>query len=105
MLVDGEHDLKPTERFVQPDDGNEHDLTVAAYRLPAPLAPGDSIDLDIRFSGRIPRIFARAGIHGGFLVGGQWFPKIAVFEDKDEGRDQFRLDDTELPFQAPDGPR
>jgi ferredoxin len=25
-----------------------------------------------------------------------------VFEDKDEGRDQFRLDDAKLPFQAPD---
>jgi NAD-dependent dihydropyrimidine dehydrogenase PreA subunit len=27
-----------------------------------------------------------------------------VFEDKDEGRDQFRLDDAQLPFQAPDHP-
>ena len=25
-----------------------------------------------------------------------------VFEDKDEGRNEFRLDDAELPFQAPD---
>ena len=27
-----------------------------------------------------------------------------VFEDKHEGRDQFRLDDAELPFQAPIDP-
>jgi hypothetical protein len=27
-----------------------------------------------------------------------------VFDDKNEGRDQFRLDDAQLPFQAPDHP-
>lgn len=75
------HDLKPSEEFLQPDDGNPEDRTVVRYRLPAPLAPGESVTLEIAFHGKLPRVFARNGVHRDFILAAQWFPKIAVFED------------------------
>lgn len=77
----GGADLKPGEQFIAPDDGNPDDRTVARYPLPEPLVPGGWITVDLEFESRLPSIFARTGIHGDFVVGGQWFPKIAVFED------------------------
>ena len=74
-------DLKTSEQFIQPDDGNADDRTVARYPLPQPLAPGEWIDLDIDFDGQLPGVFARNGVHNDYALGGQWFPKIAVFED------------------------
>lgn len=74
-------DLKAAERYIQPDDGNPEDRTVARYPLPAPLPPGGSIELDIEFEGRLPTIVARTGVHSDFVLGGQWFPKIGVLED------------------------
>lgn len=74
-------DLKAGERFIQPDDGNPYDRTVASYPLPAALPPGEWIELDIEFDAMLPGVFARNGAHKDFALGGQWFPKIAVFED------------------------
>lgn len=79
-LADGT-DLKAVERFVAPDDGNEEDRTVAVYPLPEPLAPGAAIEIDLDFTSRLPAIFARTGAEGDFVMAGQWFPKIGVFED------------------------
>lgn len=74
-------DLKAVEQFISPDDGNPDDRTVARYPLPAPLPPGESIEVEIEFTGRMPGVFARNGAHGDYVLGGQWFPKVAVFED------------------------
>ncbi len=74
-------DLKAGEQFIQPDDGNPDDRTVARYPLPAPLPPGEWIEVEIEFEGMLPGVFARNGAHRDFALGGQWFPKIAVFED------------------------
>ena len=74
-------DLKAGEQYIQPDDGNPDDRTVARYPLPAPLPPGEWIEVDIDFEGMLPGVFARNGAHNDFALGGQWFPKIAVFED------------------------
>jgi len=82
LTVDDRPDLKQVEQFIRPDDGNEDDRTVARYPLPKPLQPGEWIELEIEFSAKMPRIFARTGRHADFLLGGQWFPKIGVFEDE-----------------------
>ncbi len=80
-------DLKEVEEFIQPDDGNAEDRTVARYPLPRPLQPGEWVELEIEFAAEMPKIFARTGVHGDFVLGGQWFPKIGVFEDAgDRGR-------------------
>lgn len=75
------HDLKPTEAFLQPDDGNPNDRTVVRYKLPSPLPPGETVTVEINFHGKLPRVFARNGVHRDFILAAQWFPKIAVFED------------------------
>jgi hypothetical protein len=78
-LPDGT-DLKAVEQYVAPDDGNAEDRTVARYPLPQPLPPGEWIELEIHFEAQFPTIFARTGAVGDYVLGGQWFPKIAVFE-------------------------
>ncbi len=87
--LDDRVDLKEFEEFIQPDDGNDDDRTVARYPLPKPIPPGEWVELEIDFAAQLPQIFARTGVHGDFVLGGQWFPKIGVFEDVgDRGRAQ-----------------
>lgn len=58
------------------------DRTVMTVTLPAPLAPGATLALDIDFQARLPRVFARTGWwDDDFFMVGQWFPKIAVYDD------------------------
>jgi hypothetical protein len=73
-------DLKPTLAFIQPDDGNRDDQTVAKVVLPEPVPPGGSVTLDIAFTSKLPQVFARTGYKDDFYLVGQWFPKIGVYE-------------------------
>ena len=74
-------DLLPGFTFVQPDDGNPRDRTLAAVALPAAVAPGEEIALRVRWKAHVPRTFARTGAIGNYYFIAQWFPKVAVFED------------------------
>ncbi len=74
-------DLKPSLAFRHPDDGNELDRTVFSVRLPQPLAPGETIALEIRWEGKVPRPIARTGVIGSYYFIAQWFPKIGVYQD------------------------
>ncbi len=63
------------------------DDTVYWVKLPRPVKPGESISLDIAWQSRFPKVFARSGWGGGdtperatFLMAGQWFPKVGVYE-------------------------
>jgi hypothetical protein len=86
QLPDGT-DLAPLEHYASPDDGNPDDRTVAYYPLPDPLLPGEWVTVDIGFESQLPTIFARTGAQGDYVLAGQWFPKIGVFEDRgDRGR-------------------
>ena len=73
-------DLKPTLAFIQPDDGNKDDQTVAKVVLPEPVPPGGSVTLDVAFTSKLPQVFARTGYKDDFYLVGQWFPKIGVYE-------------------------
>ncbi len=87
MSLEDRPDLKSVEQFISPDDGNQDDRTVARYPLPKPIQPGEWVELEIDFESQMPKVFARTGAHGDFVLGGQWFPKISVFEDAgDRGR-------------------
>jgi hypothetical protein len=70
LLVDGA-DLTAAVRV---------DETLATVALPRPLAPGETVTLDVRFRARLPRVFARTGWYGDFFAVAQWFPKLAVFD-------------------------
>jgi hypothetical protein len=77
---EGGVDLKPSLTFEAPDDGNKDDRTVARVMLPRPVKPGESITLDMQFTAKLPKIFARTGYVRDYFLSGQWFPKIAVYE-------------------------
>lgn len=72
--------LLPRLHYVQPDDGNEQDRTLAKLRLPEPVPPGESITLHLGFQVKLPQVFARMGYAGDFIMAGQWFPKLAKYE-------------------------
>ncbi|MEK8130791.1 M1 family metallopeptidase [Paenibacillus filicis] len=83
QLLDGhESELADQIEFVQPDDGNAHDRTLAKVPLPRAVAPGEEVTLQMAFTVQLPQVFARMGYAGDFVMAGQWFPKIAVYEPK-----------------------
>lgn len=72
--------LLPRLQYVQPDDGNRKDRTLATFRLPESVKPGMSVTIKMNFTVKLPEVFARMGKAGEFVMAGQWFPKIAVYE-------------------------
>lgn len=72
--------LLPRLHYVQPDDGNEDDYTLAKLKLPVPVAPGASVTLQMSYEVKLPQVFARMGYSNNFVMAGQWFPKLAVYE-------------------------
>jgi Peptidase family M1 domain len=82
-------DVTPRLRFIAPDDGNGEDRTLAEIPLDAPVKPGETINVQIAWSSKIPRTFARTGAAGNFYFIAQWFPKIAVLEDSGWNSHQF----------------
>jgi hypothetical protein len=56
------------------------DDTLAFLALSQPIAAGATVEIELEFTTRLPRIFARTGYVGDFFAVGQWFPKIGVFD-------------------------
>lgn len=79
QTLEGES-LLPRLQYTQPDDGNASDKTLARLQLPEPVLPGKSITLRMGFEVKLPEVFARMGYSGDFIMAGQWFPKLAVYE-------------------------
>jgi hypothetical protein len=79
-LVDaqGEADLTPTLRYLQPDDGNPDDRTLAEVESPRPVPPDATVRFRVAWTSRVPYgDVGRAGwVHDYHFVV-QWFPKIA----------------------------
>ncbi len=73
-------DLTSAIRFIAPDDGNADDRTVISVALPAPVSPGQTITIDMAWTAKIPRPFARTGAIGNYFFIAQWFPKIGVLD-------------------------
>ena len=80
LIVAGQ-DALPAARFIAPDDGNAQDRTVLQVPLARPLAPGETVAIDLGWTSRVPRPFRRAGAVGNYFFIAQWFPKIGVLED------------------------
>ncbi len=80
LVGDANADLTQQIRFISPDDGNAQDRTVMAVGLPSTIAPGQSVTLEIAWTARIPRPFARTGVVGNYFFLAQWFPKIGVLD-------------------------
>jgi hypothetical protein len=82
-------DMFSRARFIAPDDGNPDDRTVLEVPLDRAVAPGETINVQIAWSSRVPRAFARTGVIGDFYFIAQWFPKIGVLEDAGWNTHQF----------------
>ncbi|HEU0091071.1 MAG TPA: M1 family metallopeptidase, partial [Vicinamibacteria bacterium] len=81
QLTDGaEADLTPSLRYVQPDDANADDRTVAQVQTPAPVAPDATARFKIEWTAQMPYgDVGRSGwVHDYHFVA-QWFPKIGVW--------------------------
>ncbi len=79
LEVVGQGDLTGKMQYIQPDDGNKDDKTVADVRLAKPIAPGQYVQFKIAFQTKLPETQARSGWKRDFVLGGQWFPKVGVW--------------------------
>ena len=80
-LTVGGQNLANRAGFMAPDDGNADDRTVLRVPLDQPVAPGQTIEIDVAWTARVPRTFARTGRLGQYYFIAQWFPKLGVLED------------------------
>ena len=88
-LLAAGHDLTSAIEFIQPDDNNAEDRTVFRVLLPEPVPPQGTIQVEMEFRSKLPRIHSRTGFVGDFYFVAQWFPKIDVWEAAGErGRQQ-----------------
>jgi len=55
-------------------------LDVARFILNTPLAPADTLLLDLDFTVKIPRVLSRMGYFGQHYELTQWYPKPAVYD-------------------------
>jgi len=53
------------------------DETLLTLPLPTPVAPGQSVEVDLAFVAHLPSAFARTGWARDFHMVAQWFPKLA----------------------------
>lgn len=79
LVVDGMGDLTKQMQFIQPDDQNASDHTVAQVTLPKPVAPNADVTFRIAFHDQLPEVVERTGYKRDFFMIGQWFPKVGVW--------------------------
>ena len=89
LSLAGGADLLPQARFIAPDDGNSDDRTVLSVPLDRPVAPGETIEIDLAWTSRVPRTVARTGTIGDYFFVAHWFPQIGVLEDTGWNTHQF----------------
>lgn len=56
------------------------DSTVVRVQLPVPLAPRDSLDLELAWTARPSTLARRQGRRGRSVDFAQWYPKVAVYD-------------------------
>ncbi|MFT5152223.1 MAG: hypothetical protein ACI841_002214, partial [Planctomycetota bacterium] len=74
-------DLTPRMVFERPDDGRELDFTVVSVALDKPVAPGETLEVELRWSAQLPRVRRRTGYKDDFMLVAHWFPKLGVYEE------------------------
>jgi len=82
-------DLTAQMRFIAPDDGNAADRSVMATRLPFAVAPNEEVEIEVEWTAKVPRPFARTGYVGDYYFIAHWFPKLGVLEDAGWNTHQF----------------
>lgn len=82
-------DLTRNIRFIAPDDGNAKDRTVMSVSLDRRIEPNESLEIEVEWTAKIPKPFARTGWIGDYYFIAQWFPKLGVLEDSGWNTHQF----------------
>src|SRR2546425_2919730 len=67
-------------RALPPDSPYAPDSTVAHWTLPRPLAPGDSLTVEIAWQARPSTLPRRQGRRGRRFDFAQWYPKVVVYD-------------------------
>ncbi len=82
----GGQDLTAELSFAHPDDDNMDDETVLNVPLSAPLAAGDTLELDIDWKMKMPETISRCGYSkSDFFMFSHWFPQAGVWEQDRAG--------------------
>lgn len=87
----GGADVVNRMRFVHPDDDNINDRTVVRVPLERPVPPGETVEVEVEFVAKLPKLVARSGYAGPFAFVAQWFPKIGVYRDGQWNCHQYHL--------------
>ncbi len=86
----GDEDLTPALQFIQPDDGNLDDRTLAEVQIGHAVGPGETVQFEIEWEARIPHgSLGRSGYVHDYNFIAQWFPKIAALREGKWNRHQF----------------
>ena len=60
------------------------DPLTTALQVPLPTAraiqPGETARIEVAWTSQLPDVFARTGVAGTFVMAGQWYPKLAVYD-------------------------
>jgi hypothetical protein len=65
---------------LKPDYPYSTDSTIAHWALPRPLAPGDSMEVEISWTARPSTLPRRQGREGRRFDFAQWYPKVVVYD-------------------------
>lgn len=60
----------------------KNNIEYIQVQLPTPLKPGETTDIQINFTSKIPYIFSRGGWAPDFFALTQWYPKAAVYDQE-----------------------
>jgi hypothetical protein len=88
IIVQGSN-LTSRLRFIAPDDDNPDDRTVVEAPLERPVAPGETVSVQLKWRSRVPRPYSRTGAIGDYYFIAHWFPKIGVLETDGWNSHQF----------------
>ncbi|GLR15718.1 hypothetical protein GCM10007940_03330 [Portibacter lacus] len=75
-----ENELVPESYFISPDDGNPDDETVLKVPLKKIVMPGETIQVEMEWTAKIPKAMIRTGYNQDYYFFAQWFPKLGVYE-------------------------
>lgn len=77
LLDEGDASVDLLAQRLELPEGDETELAV---RLPDPLPVGQSLQLRVGWTARLPSTVLRTGFADSFHMAGQWFPKLARLE-------------------------
>jgi len=66
--------------YIQPDDDNTNDHSVAQVQLKTPVLPYQKYVLQMKWQSKIPKLMIRTGYSKNFYFMAQWYPKLGVYE-------------------------